>query len=132
MVEEPDPQVRAQRTQRGRNELHLVVLHPDGGALGGLGGGRGGKAVVDSYIRVPPVALVVRSDDDVMVERPQGPVGEALVVVRDLLLRQLERDQVHPPVVEGVTRLVRDSGPPHPGSLVLTHHRRKGGDEASR
>jgi hypothetical protein len=86
--EEADPQVRPELTQHLRHQLELVVLDPDQGTLLGDLGGPFGEALVDPPIGVPPVAMELRMSDHVVVERPQGRVGEALVVFLDLVVRQ--------------------------------------------
>ena len=69
--------------QHLRHQLQLVVLDPHGRAVGGGVGGGLGEAPVDLDVAVPPLAVVDRLDDDVVVERPQRGVGEALVVLGD-------------------------------------------------
>lgn len=84
MQEESDGEVGAQHAQHLRYELELVVLDPDRRAVGrGLGGGFG-EAAVDLDVRVPPFAVVLGLDDDVVIERPQRRVGETFVVLVDL------------------------------------------------
>ena len=88
---------RSARSSAG-HELQVVVLHPDHRAgLGDLGGGLG-EPLVDPLVRLPPAAVVHRLLDGVVVERPQGGVGEALVVVPDVF--RGERDGVHPYAVD--------------------------------
>ena len=98
--EEADPQVGAQLAQHRRHQLELVVVHPDGGVLGGDLGGLLGEAPVDRDVGVPPLAVERRLGDDVVVERPQGGVGEALVELLDLLAGQRDRDQGQAVVLE--------------------------------
>ncbi len=80
--EEADGQVGPQHAQHLRDQLQLVVLDPHGRALGGRPRGRLGEAPVDLDVAVPPLPVVDRFDDHVVVERPQRGVGEALVVQR--------------------------------------------------
>ncbi len=75
--EEPDGQVGAQHPQHLRDELELVVLDPDRRALCCGLGGLLGEPAVDLDVGVPPVAVVLRLDDDVVIQRPQCRVGEA-------------------------------------------------------
>ena len=84
---EADAQVGPLLAQHLRHQLELVVLHPDGGALGGDLGGPVGEALVDRDVGVPPLAVELRLGDDVVVERPEGAVGEALVELLDLPAR---------------------------------------------
>ena len=58
--EEADPQIGAQLAQHRRDELQLVVVHPDDGVgLGDLGGALG-EVLVDLDVLAPVVALVGR------------------------------------------------------------------------
>ena len=129
--EEADPQVRAQLAQHRRHQLHLVVVHPHGRALGGGLGRPLGEPPVDRGVGVPPLAVELRLGDDVVVERPQGRVGEALVVVLDLRGGHRHRDQVHPVVLERL-ELVLGLGaarPADPGAVVGAHDRLDRGDQ---
>ena len=65
-------------------------------ALGSSGGGLR-EAPVDRDVRLPPLTVELRRHDHVVVERPQGRVGEALVVQLDVLGRQRHRHQVLDP-----------------------------------
>ena len=85
--EEADPQVGAQLAEHLRDQLHLVVLHPDRGVLRGHLGGLGGEPLVDGDVGVPPLPVEGRLGHHVVVERPQGAVGEALVELLHLLGR---------------------------------------------
>ena len=82
--EEADAQVGPQLAEHLRDQLQLVVLHPDRGALGGHLGGLGGEPLVDPDVGVPPLAVEGRLGDHVVVERPERAVGEALVELLDL------------------------------------------------
>src|SRR6478736_3870081 len=57
VVEPPDAHVGPQLAQQRRHELQLVVLHPDGRALGGDLGHRLGEAPVDGLVARPPLAV---------------------------------------------------------------------------
>ena len=83
---EPDAQVGSQLAQHRRDQLELVVLHPDDGVLGGVLRGRVGEALVDRDVGLPPLAVEGRLGHQVVVERPEGGVGEALVELVVLLL----------------------------------------------
>ena len=131
MDEEADAYVGPELAEQPGDELQLVVVHPDGGAWRGLTGGRLGEPPVDVRVRLPPGAVELRGRDDVVVERPQGRVGEALVVVLDLGRRQRDADQVHAVVVEGLRRIPGCSHPAHPRALGGAHHRLHRRDEAT-
>ena len=85
---EADPQVGAQLAQHRGHQLELVVLHPHDRALGGVLRGGVGEALVDRHVGVPPLAVELRLGHEVVVERPEGGVGEALVELLDLLLAE--------------------------------------------
>ena len=90
------PMVRSGRSiaQHLRHQLQLVVLHPHRRALGGRARRGLGEAAVDVDVAVPPLAVVDRLDDDVVVQRPQRGVGEALVVLGDVVGGQAHRIQL--------------------------------------
>ena len=131
VVEPADPQVGSTVADHRRDQLELVVVHPHGRALGGHLADRLGEPFVDRAVAVPPGPVEGGRDDDVVVERPQGVVGEALVVVGDLLGRQRHRDQPQRPVVEGFGGLAGEACPADPGALPVAHDRLHGGDQAS-
>ena len=82
---EPDRQIGSQFAQHLGDQLQLIVLHPDDRAFGG-GARRGfGEPAVDLDVAVPPLPVVDRFDDDVVIERPQRGVGETLVVLLDVV-----------------------------------------------
>ena len=88
---EADPEVRPEVAEHLGDQLELVVVHPHGALLGGELGGLLGEAPVDLDVLVPPLAVELRLGDDVVVERPQGRVGEPLVVALDLVLAHRHR-----------------------------------------
>src|SRR5262249_22500478 len=95
---EADPQVGTRAAEDRRHELKLVILDPHGGARVGDPGGLGGEALVDSKVRIPPLALEHRRLDRVVIQRPQARVREALVVALDVVRGQWHRvqfDAVH-------------------------------------
>ncbi len=67
MQEEPDGEVGAQLAQDAWQELQLVVLHPHGGVGGSDLGYFLSESEVDLAVGVPPLALIDRSDDEVVV-----------------------------------------------------------------
>ena len=129
VVEEADLQVRAVLAQHLRDQLQLVVLDPHRGALGGHGGGGVGEPAVDGPVGVPPGAVELRRRNDVVIERPQGGVGEALVIQLHLGGAQRHRQQVHVVMVELVQLFVRSAVPAHPRAVGLGHHRRQRSDQ---
>ena len=126
VVEEPDLQIRAGLAEQLGNQLELVVLDPDGGALGRMADDGVGEPPVDLPVGIPPGAVELRRGDHVVVERPQRGVGEALVEKLDVLGAQLDGDQVDAAVAERLDRLIRGAVPAHPGAVGLGHHRGQG------
>ena len=128
---EADAQVGAELAQHLRDQLELVVLDPDGGALGGDLGTLLGEPLVDPLVAVPPLAVELRLGHDVVVERPQGAVGEALVVLLDVLGAHRHRQQMEPVVLERLEVLVGATGPADPDAVVGPQDRFEGADQAS-
>ena len=125
---------RSGRSSRSicRHQLQLVVVHPDRGVLGGHRGGLLGEPPVDPHVGVPPLAVELRLGDHVVVERPQGGVGEALVELLDLVLgaaRSGSRDI--PSSSNGSRSVVGAARPADPGAVVGAHHRLDRGDQAA-
>ncbi len=131
VVEEPDPHVRALGADHLRHELELVVVHPDDGARGCLRDGGVGEALVDAAVRVPPRAVVRGRGDDVVVERPERVVREALVVPLDLVGRERHGHEAHLVGVERLARQVGRAGPADPGTVGRLHDGLERRDQAS-
>ena len=131
VVEESDGQVGAGLAQEGRHQLELVVVHPHDGAGCGDLCGPAREPLVHLHVAVPPVPVVGRVDDEVVVERPQRRVRESLVVALDLLAAERHGHEVHVLEVEGLELLVRRAGPAHPRTAGAAHDGGDGGDEAT-
>ena len=131
VVEPPDPQVGPLFADHPGDELQLVVLHPHRRALRGHLGDGVGEPLVDADVGPPPVAVERRLDDDVVVDRPQGVVAEALVVLLDLRRGQRDRAQVHRLVGERASGAARLTVPPDPCAPTLAHDRVHGGHETA-
>ena len=130
--EEPDPHVGPQPAEQLRDELQLVVVHPDGRARRGEIGGRLGEPRVDLLVGLPPVAVELRFDDGIVIQRPQGLVGEALVVVVDLVAGQRDRDAgSSPSVVVGSRVTSGDPGQPIQAPCRRDRIGRQRGDQAA-
>ena len=121
--EEPDTQIGTHLTQVRGNEVELVILHPHRGPFGGLLGGLLGEPLVDLLEGVPPLAVEHRLDHAVVIQRPQGGVGESLVVLLDLLGAERHRVDVVAIMVEGLDDLVRGAVPPDPCTTLALHDR---------
>ena len=129
VVEPPDAHVGAQLAHEGRHELELVVLHPHAGTFGRHLGDGLGEALVDGLVARPPVTVEGGRHDDVVVDRPQRVVGEALVVVAHLVGRQRHGPQVDAVLVEGLRGLAGVTGPADPRAGLAAHHGLHGRDE---
>ena len=69
---EPDGEVGPQHPQHLRHQLQLIVLNPHRRAARcGRPRRRLGEAPVHVDVAVPPLAVVDRFDDDIVVQRPQ-------------------------------------------------------------
>ena len=129
--EEADVEVGPELAQHLRDELELVVVHPDGGALRRPVGGVGGEPPVDRDVGVPPLPVELRLRHHVVVERPEGGVGEPLVEALDLLGRQGDRVELHAVVVERLQPALGAARPADPDAVVGPHDRLDRGDQAA-
>ena len=88
MVEESNSKVGAQLTQHVWNQLQLVIVDPYGRVLGSLSSSGFRKTLIDALVSSPPVPVICRWCNDIVVERPQGVVGKSFVVLFNFLLRE--------------------------------------------
>ena len=130
--EETDPDVRPQPPQELRHQLQLIIVHPDRRTGGSQLGRLLGEPGVDLLIGLPPLAVELRLDDGVVIQRPQGLVREALVVVVDLLGGQCHRVQAQAVGRGRFERHVGGAGPADPGAVPPGQDRSKGGHQAAR
>jgi hypothetical protein len=84
MKEETDPGVGEPLPDQGRDELELVIVDPDlptcpGGTCGGAS-----EPLVDFLMGIPPVPVELEGSDGIVIEGPNGPIAEAVVVILDL------------------------------------------------
>ena len=124
--EEPDAQIRPALAEHGRDQLQVVVVHPDDRTLARRAGGGLREALVHAHVRLPPLLLERRSADGVVIERPERVVGEAVVVLGDLVGRERhghERDVV---VLERRGDVVSQARPSHPGAPAGADHTEHG------
>ena len=131
VVEEADPEVGPRFAQQPGHQLQLVVLDPHGGAVVCMAYDGVGEPLVDPAVGVPPGPVELRGSDHVVVQGPQGGVGEALVIQLNIVGAELYRDEIHPAVAERFDRLIRRAVPAHPGAVGLGHHRSQCGHQAA-
>ncbi len=132
VIEEPDTQIGTPGSQQAGHQLELVVLHPDHRGRGRLFRHHIREPPIDVAVGLPPATLELRDCGQVVIERPEGGIGEALVVFAHVLGAQLHRPQAHAFGFEGVRFLVRGTRPAHPGPLVAMHDRGQGRHQAAR
>src|SRR3546814_8309253 len=73
-MEVADGEIGPRLAQHPGHQLQLVVLHPYGRVLGRDGHGGVGEALVHLDVRIPPLPLVARRGDDVVIQGPDGVV----------------------------------------------------------
>ena len=129
VVEEADPDVAALLADHLRNQLQLVVVHPDRRPGRRLVHGGLRERPVDRHVRVPPPAMELGRRDDVVVQRPQRRVAEALVVVPDLIGGQADAHQVQVVGRERPGCGSRVAGPADPHAARLAHDRFQRADQ---
>ncbi len=123
MEKDPDPQIGPERPEQGGDELEVVVLDPDPALQLDRVGGRPGEALVDRDVRRPPVVPVGRLLDGVVVQRPDRPVAQPLVVATVLRTRDAYGDLGDPVQLEGLGRDAGPSVPADPGPSRPLHDR---------
>ena len=124
--EEADAQVRPALPEHGRDQLQVVVVHPDDGALARGAGGGFGEALVHAHVQVPPFELERGSADGVVVQGPERVVGEPVVVPGDLVGRERnghERDVI---VREKCGGIVGQARPSDPRAMTAPDHTEHG------
>ena len=131
VIEESDREIWPELAKQLGHQLQLVVVHPDHGIRRTGLCGCLGEPPVDAQIGLPPIALERWRRDHVVVERPQGVIGETLVVVLDLALAQRDRNDPDAVAVERLEDEVGLAGPADPGAAVGAHDRLQGGDQAT-
>ena len=117
-----------------RDEQQVVVVHPEQRVGGRLEGAhrRVGEPGVDLGVALPPAALEDRLLDRVVQQRPQGPVGEAVVVVAHLRGRQPDRRELDGQRRQAGRRALAAAVPADPGTGAGAHHRLQRRDQATR
>ena len=126
VVEESDADVGALGADHLGHELQVVVVDPHHGIRGcGIDGGLR-ESGIDVPIRSPPRAMDLRSDEEAVVQRPEGGAAEALVIATMLVGAQRNRDEPHVVEVERCAVTVMRSGPADPRATVVADDGRHG------
>ncbi len=96
--EEPDGLIGPTFAQQPRDERQVVVVHPRDRslAIAERGERRASEGGVHVLVAPPPAALKPRLLDGVVQQRPQGRVGESVVVLAHLGDGQADRQQPGP------------------------------------
>ena len=81
VIEESNPQVRPSGPEQGGNQLELIVLNPHHPLFPRLVCHRIRESAIDIPVRLPPAPLELRHRGQIVVQRPQGGVAKAFVVV---------------------------------------------------
>src|SRR5262249_25501944 len=89
MQEEADARVRNALPEHPRQKAQLVVLHPDAIARAIVRRDDVCELLVDPAIRVPIGGVDRDQLEQIMEERPEDAVREAVVVPRDVLCREV-------------------------------------------
>ena len=101
------------------DEQELVVVHPAQSTSGAGPGLGSGKALVDGPVGLPPSEVVHRRLDQAVQERPQRPVGEAVVVGSDLPPAQRHRAEVDVEPGDPAGEVAPAAVPSHPGRFEV-------------
>jgi hypothetical protein len=133
--EEADGRLGQPLAQHCRHQHQVIVVHPDGGVFVRRAGRSLGEPAVHRQVIVPERVLDVHLLVEVVTERPEHPVGEAVVVVADLALA--ERQPLDPEcrIVRGIGDrpglLAAALAPGHPAAPALLQHWHEGTGQAA-
>ena len=128
---EADTNIGAHLTQHRRHQLQLIIVDPR--KITRSEGLRClfGKPAVHLNVRMPPVAVELRWADGIVIERPDGGVGETEIEVVDVVLVQPHRSLFNTIVDERLGCIVCSSGPTDPAAASFLQERSDGTDEAA-
>ena len=122
MQEKPDGHIWAQLPQHPGHQLQLVILHPHRCTFRCGVGSSARKLLIHRAVTLPPLTVVLRRDNQVVVQRPQRGVGKPLVEVLEVI--RVEFDGLEPDAVVGKRRERRIglAGPADPAATVALQH----------
>ncbi len=132
--EEPHRLVGPPLPDHLRDEHEVVIVHPRQRARPRvkLGERRVREGGVHLPVGIPPGTLESRLLDRVVQQRPEGRVGEAVVVVADLRSGEADRSQLSAEIRQGGRNALRAAVPSHPGAAAARHHRPQRGYQPAR
>ena len=132
MEEESDPDVGSEVPEHGRNQLELVVVHPDD--VTGLGHGSGllGESTVHGDVGSPPGPMKLGRAHPVVIEGPEGAVAEAVIEVVFLSDAEGHGHLIDAVDLELTVVDIGHTGPSHPGPAPTREKRRERADEPAR
>ena len=129
-----NPMRRSGRTapEHLRNQLQMVVMHPDSRSR--RRGVRHGTrvAVVDRHVGVPPLPVERRGANRVVIQRPQRRVGEPDIKLLELGIVEGHGAQLDALMLRWHGRLRADARPPDPHTRPASQHRRQCRHQAAR
>ena len=128
--EETDPGSRMSPFQKRGDELEMEVVHPAGPIWIHALRGDFRELLVDTLVGSPPAAVEFRGAKGVVVQGPEGPIGEAGVVLFDLFGLEGDGDEVDSLVPKGFEVPGVATSPAYPTS-PLPEDRDHGANEAA-
>ncbi len=131
MQEEADAQIWPQCPEHLRNQLQLVVVHPDSRSRCGGFGDSARIAVIDRHVRVPPLPVERRGPNSVVIQRPKRGVGEPEVELLELGIVERHRAQLDPLVFSRNRHLNTTARPTDPHTGPACQHRRQRRDQST-
>ncbi len=131
MQEEADAQIWPQCPEHLRNQLQLVVVHPDSCSRRGGFGDSTRIAVVDRLVRVPPLPVERRGPNRVVIQRPKRGVGEPEIELLELGIVERHRAQLDPLVFSWNGHLNTTARPTDPHTGPACQHRRQRRDQST-
>ena len=88
--------VRSESAKNAGDQLQLIIMDPSEASRSEDLGHRFREPTIHSDVGVPPVSMKFRSPYGVVIKRPQGSIGEVLVVIFDLKGRKADRVVLDP------------------------------------
>ena len=133
MQEKTDAKIRAGLAQNTGDKLQLVILNPHRRPFSGDFRNFLGEFQIHLAVGFPPVPVILRRHDQIVVERPQRGVGKPLVKLLIIHGGELHWMQQHTIIcVKWLWGGICHSGPAHPATTLFSQHRCQRGNQAAR